>query len=379
MKIGIVAVLLLAALSNCVLAADHGFQLVDLIKDIPVREKTENLQFPVEDDKLRFFMIGDYGELDNYFAVRKVGELMNQLAKKEFFEYILTAGDNFYFTGIENIHFRFKPWAISQQFKWSHIKHLPVYATLGNHDCESDFKNEILYHDYNDQWNMPSDYYEFVLPMKDNPEVNFVNLMLNSCKLLCPDNKYDVKGYCNGMNVEPGSEEVKEHYRWLEEKLDYYNKLNTTAWLAVTFHHPPFLQSSMKEQLLPLIRKYGVDFIFVGHEHWSEYTNMDPDYKTRFPEEKPKILKNCTDDTEILVNTTREHTFKKGQTLHQFISGNGGHTLRKICPYMEQDGSVYFKNDGYYGITTVEATSEKVTVTFHRGVEDVVYKIHVES
>ena len=236
-----------------------------------------------------------------------------------------------------------------------------------------------MYSKYNDQWNLPSDYYELVTPLRDNSGKNFVNLMLNSCKLLCPDNKYGIKSTCKSMKVEVGSKEVMEQYEWLEQKLEYYTKLNTTAWLAVTFHHPPFLQSSLKELFLPMVRKYHIDFIFVGHEHWSEYANMAPDYKTRFPEEKPKVLKNCTDDTEILVNTTREHTFKKNETLHQFISGNGGHTLRKICPYMEQDGSVYFKNDGYYGITTVEATSKKVIVTFHRDVDDVVYKINIES
>ena len=179
------------------------------------------------------------------------------------------------------------------------------------------------------------------------------------------------------MQVEVGSEEVMDHYKWLEEKLKFYANSESTAWLAVTFHHPPFLQSSLKTELLPLLRKHGVDFIFVGHEHWSEYANMDPEYKTRFPEETPKVLKNCTDDTEILVNPERDQTFKRGTTLHQFISGNGGHTLRKICPYMEQDGSVYFKNDGYYGTTTVEATSQKVVVRFHREVDDIVYKINI--
>ena len=104
---------------------------------------------------------------------------------------------------------------------------------------------------------------------------------------------------------------------------------------------------------------------------------MEGSYKTRFPPEKPKIIKNCTDDNEIIFHKEREQTFIKGAHIHQFISGNGGHSLRKICPHHDQDGEVYFKNNGYYGTTAVEATSKKVTVTFYRGVEDVIYKINV--
>ena len=179
------------------------------------------------------------------------------------------------------------------------------------------------------------------------------------------------------MNTEIGSEPVKEHYKWLEGMLQYYSTDPKTAWLAVTLHHPVFLEGGLKEYLLPLLRKYKVDLVFVGHQHWAEYTNMDPSYEIRFPENTPKILKDCKRDKEILIVEEREHTFKKGEKLHQFLGGNGGTFLRKICPHKEQDGEVYFKNRGYNGITAVEATSEKVTISFHRDHDDVVYRINV--
>lgn len=89
-----------------------------------------------------------------------------------------------------------------------------------------------------------------------------------------------------------GSLKIKEHYDWLEEQLKKYSEDNSTAWLAVTMHHPPFTYSSLKQKFLPLIQKYKVDFIFVGHEHWSEYSNMDYDYQPKFPELTPKVVKN---------------------------------------------------------------------------------------
>lgn len=180
--------------------------------------------------------------------------------------------------------------------------------------------------------------------------------------------------------VEVGSQEVKDHYDWLEEKLKYYSQDDSTAWLAVTLHHPPFLQNGMKEFFLPILRKYKVDFIFVGHEHWAEYANMKPDYDLRFPPETPQILNNCSAEVhEILIHEERVQNFTKGGHIHQFLSGNGGHTLRKICPFKDQDGEVYFKNNGYNGISTVEVTSKKFTFTYYKGVDDIVYQINVLS
>ena len=66
---------------------------------------------------------------------------------------------------------------------------------------------------------MNSDYYEIKTPMKDDPSKFFVNLMVNSWKLLCPDNQYTRKSECKGMQVEVGSKDVTDHYDWLKNKL----------------------------------------------------------------------------------------------------------------------------------------------------------------
>jgi hypothetical protein len=354
-----------------------GYTFMDIVYGaIPKENKTVEPAL-VQDDVTRFFLIGDYGQLSNYLSIRRVTILMNDLASQKNYSHIITAGDNFYFDGITNLNFRLKPWIVTALFRRSHIGELSIYPTLGNHDCHVNYENEVLYSDYNDQWKMEDEYYELITPMKDQPNKNFVNLMLNSCKLLCSDSKYTDVNECGRMKTEVGSDEVKQHYRWLEDKLQKYAADQTTAWLAVTLHHPPFINNGLKEYFLPLLRKYGVDFIFVGHEHWAEYANMDPSYQTRFPPADPKVVNNCTDDTEILIQQKREHTFKKGSKLHQFISGNGGHTLREICPMMEQDGDVYIKNTAYYGVSSIEATTDKVTVSFYKSTDEFIYRINV--
>ena len=105
-----------------------------MIKNIPTRPKNSSETVTEKDDVLRFFIIGDYGELDNIFGVRTSTLMMDKLAKLKSFEHIVTAGDNFYNTGIDDINYRFKPNTITQLFNTENLHDLPIYATLGNHD-----------------------------------------------------------------------------------------------------------------------------------------------------------------------------------------------------------------------------------------------------
>jgi len=332
------------------------------------------------DDKTRFFVIGDFGTLAGYYGLRKASLIMESLAAKQNYSHIITAGDNFYIMGIPNINFRLHPWLVTSVYRRDYIGQLKIYPTLGNHDCHSDYRNEILYSQYNDQWEMESDYYELSTPLNDGSGKNFVNLMLNTCKLLCAEGNRTGQHYCESLHTEIGSPPVVEHYEWLEAKLKEHSTKNTTAWLAVTIHHPPFTNGSLKQYFLPLVRKYKVDFMFVGHEHWAEYSNMDPSDVIKLEGDTGDVINDCPKGTdEILIKEEREHTFKKGEKLHQFVGGNSGTFLRHICPLKQQDGDLYFKNKQYNGIMSVEATSKEATINFHKTRDDIVYQIHVTN
>mmetsp|Transcript_4297 Transcript_4297/g.5214 ORF Transcript_4297/g.5214 Transcript_4297/m.5214 type:complete len:96 (+) Transcript_4297:99-386(+) len=88
------------------------------------------------------------------------------------------------------------------------------------------------------------------------------------------------------MQVEGGSKEVKAHYKWIEFQLKVHSQDANVAWLAVSLHHPPFDSAEEKNYLLPLLRKYNVDIIFTGHQHWMEYASMNSTYEIRFPHSK---------------------------------------------------------------------------------------------
>jgi len=118
------------------------------------------------------------------------------------------------------------------------IKIADFYPALGNHENNSPlfFDNFILPN--NERW------YSIE---KDN--LHFIVLDSNSdCKI--------------------GSEQ----YLWLED--DLQNIKENIKFVIAIFHHPPFSTGHHKEDvkklrqnIIPLFEKYGVDIVFNGHEH----------------------------------------------------------------------------------------------------------------
>ena len=189
--------------------------------------------------------------------------------------------------------------------------------------------NEIEFSKYDSQWTFEKDYYVLKNELKDGSGKFFVNIVLNSCKTLCPvEGEFpDEDGECSNFTIKAGGPEVQAHYAWIIEQLEKYSNNPEVAWLTVSLHHPPFQNRGEKNHLLPLLRKYKVDAIFAGHEHWVEYSNMDPDYQIRYPtQDRGPITWNCTGE-EIIRSSSRTINFAKGQTLHQFTVGNGGADL----------------------------------------------------
>ena len=131
--------------------------------------------------------------LNNYPGLRNSSLLMEELASKKNFSHITTAGDNFYDDGIEDITKLFKPWLVTRMFNKAYTGQLKIYPTLGNHDCHIDYTNEIKYSKINEHWEMENDYYELSTPLRDNSQKNFVNLMVNTCKVLCSNSKWTLR------------------------------------------------------------------------------------------------------------------------------------------------------------------------------------------
>ena len=119
-------------------------------------------------------------------------------------------------------------------------------ASLGNHDHLGNTKAQIDYSSSSNKWKMPARYYSFI----SNDSEFFV----------IDSDDFD-----------------SEQRLWIDEKLS----ASKARWKIVYGHHPVYSYgqhgdtSSLIKSLLPLLKKYQVDFYLAGHDHDKQVIERD--------------------------------------------------------------------------------------------------------
>lgn len=185
------------------------------------------VRLPLKNGSVRWAVIGDNGtgegpELD-------VANQMQRYWTKVKFDFVTMDGDNIY-GGHSSRDFERK---FEEPYKPLLDEGVKFYASLGNHD---DAQIEINYKPYNMDGNR---YYTF-----EKKNVEFFAL----------DSNYM----------------TPQQLSWLEGKL----KNSTAKWKIAFFHHPLYTCArfhgpdiDLRNQLMPLFTKYGVNVVWYGHEH----------------------------------------------------------------------------------------------------------------
>lgn len=190
-----------------------------------------DVRLPLKNGSVRWAVIGDNGtgerpELD-------VANQMERYWSVVKFDFVTMDGDNIY-GGHSPRDFKLK---FEEPYKPLLDENVKFYASLGNHD---DPQLEINYKPYGMDGNR---YYTF---QKKN--VQFFVL----------DSNYM----------------TPQQLSWLEDKL----KNSNAKWKIAYFHHPLFTCAKfhgpdidLRNQLMPMFTKYGVNAIWSGHEHVYEH------------------------------------------------------------------------------------------------------------
>ncbi|WP_348264304.1 metallophosphoesterase [Telmatobacter sp. DSM 110680] len=194
-------------------------------------EAKPDIRLPLKDGSVRWAVIGDNGT-----GERPELEVANQMQRYWSvvkFDFVTMDGDNIY-GGHSPRDFQVK---FEEPYKILLDENVKFYASLGNHD---DPQLEINYKPYSMGGNR---YYTF---QKKN--VQFFVL----------DSNYM----------------TPQQLSWLEDKL----KSSNAKWKIAYFHHPLFTCAKfhgpdidLRNQLMPLFTKYGVNAVWSGHEHVYEH------------------------------------------------------------------------------------------------------------
>lgn len=233
--------------------------------------KSQLRTWPEKSEKLRFFVIGDFGSGDS--SQRAVAAAMT----KEFerhqgdnpVRFVLTTGDNLYGTfgftlrfnntGDKDTHWESRFFEPHQSL----IARIPFYPSLGNHDGnETESRGDLAA--YLDNFFFPahtaSRYYRF----------SFGGLA----------DFFALDTSTNSENGPPRPFYTKDgdQHKWLQSNLGE----SRVPWKIPYFHHPPFnagpRHPAVAQELphfLEAFKKNGVKVVFTGHEHNFQYSRMN--------------------------------------------------------------------------------------------------------
>jgi hypothetical protein len=233
--------------------------------------KAQLRTWPEKSEKLRFFVIGDFGSGDS--SERSVADAMTRefrrLAGDNPVRFVITTGDNVYGslgftlrfsnTGDKDTHWEsrfFGPFAPI-------IASVPFYPSLGNHDG-NETENRADLAAYLDNFffpaHVPSRYYRF------------------SYGGLADFFALDSTTNSESGPPRPAYRKDDEQFKWLQANLGG----SRVPWKIPYFHHPPFnagprhpAAGAELSHFLDLFKRSGVKVSFSGHEHNFQFSKKN--------------------------------------------------------------------------------------------------------
>jgi hypothetical protein len=227
--------------------------------------------WPEQSDRLRFFVIGDFGSGDSVQArvAAAMWKEFQRLNGNDPVRFVITTGDNIY--GRLGFTLRYRDTGDEDE-EWDSkyfkpyeplIARIPVYPSLGNHDGnETEGRGDLAA--YLDNFSFPSPqparYYRFSY----GGLADFFALDTTTNTEEGPPRPIFLK---NG-----------DQHKWLEKNLSE----SRTRWKIPYMHHPPFnagpRHPAVAQELghfLDLFKEHKVRVAFSGHEHNFQYSKTN--------------------------------------------------------------------------------------------------------
>ncbi|XP_078371357.1 tartrate-resistant acid phosphatase type 5-like [Oculina patagonica] len=229
----------------------------------------------IRSDELRFLVVGDWGGMPVWPYTTPyetaVSRGMGKTAEKLQTQFTVALGDNFYFTGVQNVDDKRFQETFEDVFTAKSLM-TPWYFCAGNHDHYGNVSAQIAYSSRSKRWNFPNFYYtkSWKIPGSDKD----LQLVLIDTVLLCGNSGDDE------LHAQPEGpesiEDAEDQWDWLESTL----RSSTAHYLIVGGHFPVWSiaehgpTTCLVERLRPMLQKYHVTAYISGHDHSLQVTGF---------------------------------------------------------------------------------------------------------
>uniref|UniRef100_A0AC35GQF9 Tartrate-resistant acid phosphatase type 5 n=1 Tax=Panagrolaimus sp. PS1159 TaxID=55785 RepID=A0AC35GQF9_9BILA len=262
----------------------YFIHFIFFVKPILCVENTKNLEnrlsctsengCSTSDNYIDFFLLGDTGGLPPPFytsyAQKKVAEVVAKIStKSNSTKFILGLGDNFYFSGVNNVEDR--RFLKSFEIPYKDLS-LPWYMIAGNHDHLGNISAQIFYTNHSNFWTFPNQFYSIKYKFGNSSLLQI--LMIDTIELcgidIADSTLLSVIWHKKVIPDHPANITAAEiQWKWIEKELSE----SKADYLFVSGHYPIYSISDhgpnqcLINRLDPLLRKYNVTAYFSGHDH----------------------------------------------------------------------------------------------------------------
>lgn len=217
---------------------------------------------------LRFLAVGDWGGVPNapYYTARETANAkeMARAIKNLGADFILSLGDNFYFTGVRDAEDKRFQETFEDVFSDPALRKVPWYVLAGNHDHLGNVSAQMAYSKVSRRWHFPSLYYRLRARV---PSSNAsVSLLLLDTVSLCGVSD----DFADGLPRGPRSPEAaRAQWAWLRAQL----AAARDDFVLVAGHYPVWSVAEhgptrcLQRRLLPLLAQHRVTAYLCGHDH----------------------------------------------------------------------------------------------------------------
>jgi 3',5'-cyclic AMP phosphodiesterase CpdA len=217
-------------------------------------------------EALNFMVIGDWGVKGSEFQ-KEVAQSLAYEAQRDSSRFIISTGDNFYDSGVENL--ADEHWNASYESIYTAPSlYVPWYVILGNHDYEGNIQAQIDYTARSPRWRLPAPYYTVEKRLEDGTSVLFVFIDTNPL----------VERTIDPAEVTKSASAAAAQLNWLDDTLARTN----ADWKFVVGHHPLYAVGEkhqdnevLIENLASLLVTREVDVYLSGHAHSLQHVKAD--------------------------------------------------------------------------------------------------------